>query len=164
MNLQKSNFALLFVMVFVFLSCQPSTESNKLSSPKKEDDHHRIDFIKKLSVFFEIEPNSKVLIIPVDVSCPACRDKSLDFVAQNDASNLYTIITSNDAIIAKKLIKDKNLSNKKRLYLDVKNYCFLQDLAFMKPVIYEFEGKKMVRKTELTPLNIDKELSKLIRK
>jgi hypothetical protein len=34
----------------------------------------------------------------------------------------------------------------------------------MKPVIYEFEGKKMVRKTELTPLNIDKELSKLIRK
>lgn len=105
-----------------------------------------------------------ILIIPADVSCPACRDKSLDFIEKNEISYLYTIITSNDAVFVKKLINERNLKNKKRLYIDTKNYCFLQDLAFMKPVIYKIENKKLVHKVELTPLNIDQELSKLLKK
>jgi hypothetical protein len=105
----------------------------------------------------------QVLIIPVDVACPACRDKSIDFVKQYQPSTLLSILTSAGKKPMDKFLREKEVDTSRAdIVIDSKNYCFLKDLVFMKPTIYYIESKRIVAKVELVPLNIDEELAKLL--
>ena len=104
----------------------------------------------------------QVLIIPADVACPACRDKSIDFVKQHQSSTLLSILTSAGKKPMDKFLREKEVDTSRAdIVIDSKNYCFLKDLVFMKPTIYYIENKCVVQKVELVPLNIDEELAKL---
>ena len=160
---------LLLLIVLGFVSCQSQNSSEETGTSKENIIvSDTLQIIRKLTNFFPISDSlNAVLVVPVDVSCPACRDKCINFISKNSVKKLKTVLTSaneDGAKKMKKIVLDKHLENKSNIYQDDKNFCFLNDIAFVKPVIYWIENQKIIQMVELVPLNIDDELNKIITK
>ena len=167
-SVKNKQTTLLILVLLTFLSCQSQNSSKETAALKQEIKEDTLDIVNKLKYFFPISDSlNAVLVVPIDVSCPSCRDKCISFISKNTVNNLKTILTSasgDGAKKMKKMVLDNNLTNNANIYQDDKNYCFLNDVAFVKPVIYWIENKKIIQTVELVPLNIEEELKKITTK
>ena len=106
------------------------------------------------------------LVLPLQASCPACRNKTIDSIVkhQDDLLNNHFIILSINGT-RKKINGFFQENNKKmpdmegRLILDSNNNAFKHRLYTDKPVMYYTYNKKAFKKVAAVPATVKDDLS-----
>ncbi len=105
---------------------------------------------------------SNCLILPVDIGCESCIEKTLSFITNNANKNNIFIITSQSSTLLK-----ENLSNykyklnqfqKDNIAIDTSNSCFSLGLSDVTPRIYKLKDGKIISVDLLYAVNIDEDL------
>jgi hypothetical protein len=105
------------------------------------------------------------LILPVQASCPSCRNKTIDSIVANSdklPDRHFIIISANGG---RKTINGFFMENDKelpvikdRLFLDTINMAFRFDLYDEKPTMYYTFNKKAYRKVAAIPMTVKEDL------
>lgn len=110
------------------------------------------------------------LILPVQASCPACRDKAIDSIDKHKlsiAQGHFIVISGKGrrTISSYFADRDKELpTTSERIYLDTVDHTFRYDLATTNPVIYYTFNRKVLFKVSCLPGTIKSDLRKFFSK
>lgn len=114
----------------------------------------------------DLQDNHVVMIMPIDLGCHSCIDKCVKLIQARKLEYINTHIVFSCANEKDMQIffhtKDIQVHKYSNIILDTKNIAFINNLVFTSPIIYYLNKSTMVRKIELTPVNIDNELNNLI--
>lgn len=155
----------LILPLFV-LSCHKSKQALKIEQITELRDQDTL-FTRLLYLTNQKITDSKAidssyfLILPINASCPYCRDKTLKAIYKYKdflPSNHYIIISGNiGARHINSYFKDVNLKLPlipNSLFIDSTNNALINDLSFQEPVVYFTYDKKARTKTTSTPYTI----------
>jgi hypothetical protein len=102
------------------------------------------------------------LIIPIDMTCESCRDKSIakvDSLKNQLAPNKFVIISASDPKEIKAYFKNSNIQiTSRNVIIDTSNMALKSDLIYAQPTIYFSHLKSAYKKIKITPVNINKAL------
>lgn len=145
MNRDKHITYFAIMLVIHFLSCQDV-----------QDKDYQI-----LNGFFQGNDVDTFLVIPVDIGCETCIEKSVQFIKDKHHKKYKVILAGANKKQNKIFFSKHGLSENEFLKLDESHILFKNKLIFTNPVIYQFKNKKLKKKVELLPTNIQGELLNL---
>jgi len=143
----KSKAVIYFILVILinFLSCQDT-----------QNEDYQI-----LGSFFKDNNTDIFLVIPVDIGCETCIEKSIEFIKDKHPKKYKVILAGANQKQNKIFFNKHGLSENDFLKLDEKHILFKNELIFTNPIIYQFKNKILKKKVELVPNNIHQELLNL---
>ncbi len=144
----------------LLIACRNNPPRDSSNSLKEK----LFSLIKELDLSDNPPEFGAILIIPVDLACKSCRDKCIAALKRGDLKPAKTVLSSLNVKEMKLFLQNHGIELEKHpnILLDTTNAAFKSDLAFVSPVLYfEDKASKEMVKIELTPINIDDQLSLL---
>lgn len=168
-RLTRQTTSIICLFCFILLVCC-NTSQKKSSIEMITDGGQQTAVFKDLVQLTNLTANMQAdsmafLILPVQASCPACRNKTIDSVVQHKddlPDNHFIVISANGG---KKTINGYFLENNKslpvienRLFLDSTNQAYLLKLYDKKPTIYYVSKGKAYKKVAAIPTTVKDDL------
>lgn len=160
----------------IMYGCKSKSNPSKINNEKLITENAVKDslFIKIASLIQDNDlPDDSVsfLIVPIDATCNACTDKSIDSIINHidmkeTGRKKISIISgaSHKSILA--YFSQRNVTlpaENKNLFYDDENAAFLKELLFHQPTIYYAYNKKVYKRIISTPITIKENLHDFFR-
>ena len=165
----KSHISLLFIVLL--WACNYSDHKPNsvaiIADPAKQNSvfNSLIDLTNKSIPANQLNDSLSFLVLPVKLSCPACRKKTIDSIVkhQHDLAQRHFIIISGSE--GRKNMNsyfqevDKELPViENQLFLDSTHEAYKKELVTENPVIYYTAGKKAYKKVSSVPATVKDDL------
>lgn len=160
-----------YLMIVLFIACgkSPQNKANSIESISQSGEQETI--FRNLLAIAQTVPEEKrndslaFLILPVQASCPACRKKTIDSIANNCdrlLNNHFIVISANGGRkIITSYFKEENKElpvAEDRLFLDSTNVAYKFNLYTDKPTIYYTSKRKAYKKVAAIPITVKEDL------
>lgn len=165
-----SKFIIPFLFIYITTACNSAEKPNsiRLISDATQQEivfNNLVNLTNKAIPEHQLKDSLAFLVLPVKLSCAACRKKTIDSIVkhQDDLQEGHFIIIS--ASEGLKNIRSYFLEEDEempvmvnRLFLDSNNTAYKNDLVKENPVIYYTANKKAFKKVSAIPATVRDDL------